>query len=537
MTFRLDPASPQRAGVDAWRAEDNFSPQEVAMSTSTHPDSEHPSALSPTDYRRAEGLPAAPDEKVWREWMMVGIGLTALVAVLAGTLAIVAIATSGGTTEPTTIVKKAAAPAQAAHAGHAAPVAFEEFEKVDPTLPAVPAGAVKKFTVDVLQHVTKVSPDLPPTEAWSYAVNGKAYRGTAASPPIVVEQGDKVQITFVNGGSKKMAVNMAHSIDFHSAEVAPNKSYIDVAPGKRLTIRFVAKHPGVFMYHCATQPILMHTSAGMMGMMVVKPRNLAPVDKELWLTQEEFYLGAPGKPADMNKMAAETPDVMAFNGYANQYKANPITVRKGERIRMYILDAGPSKWSAFHVIGTVFDRTHVEGVVGHDSQTVSFAPSQGGWVEFTLDQEGNSPFVPHAFGDMVKGAAGILHTTGAPKIAAPAAAAKPAAATKSAGMGPMVNATLGEMFVKSDATSAKAGDVMFSVKNTGATTHGLAIVRAPVSAPGGMLDEKAFVAKGGDLAPGASEMFNAKLKPGRYDLVCFMPGHYAAGQKLPFTVK
>jgi uncharacterized cupredoxin-like copper-binding protein len=291
------------------------------------------------------------------------------------------------------------------------------------------------------------------------------------------------------------------------------------------------------MYHCATQPVLMHTSAGMMGMMVVKPRNLAPVDRELWMTQEEFYLGAPGKPADMAKMAAETPDVMAFNGYANQYKASPITVRKGEKVRMYVLDAGPSKWSAFHVIGTVFDKTYVEGVVGHDAQTVSFAPSQGGWVEFTLDQEGNFPFVTHAFGDMVKGAAGILHTTGAPKVAGPEAAAKPAASAKSAGMGPMVNTTLGELWVKADTTTAKAGDVMFSVKNTGATMHGLAIVKAPASAPGGMLDAKAFVAKGRDLAPGASDMFTAKLRPGRYELVCFMPGHYAAGQKLPFVVK
>jgi uncharacterized cupredoxin-like copper-binding protein len=99
----------------------------------------------------------------------------------------------------------------------------------------------------------------------------------------------------------------------------------------------------------------------------------------------------------------------------------------------------------------------------------------------------------------------------------------------------MVSATLGEMFVRSDTTTAKAGDVMFSVKNTGATTHGLAIVRAPVSAPGGTLDEKAFVAKGKDLAPGASDMFTAKLEPGRYELVCYMPGHYAAGQKLAFA--
>ena len=508
------------------------------MPTSTHPDSEHPNALSPTDYRRAEGLPAAGDEKVWREWMMVGIGLTALVAVLAGTLAVVAIATGGGTTERTTIVKKAATPAAPAHVGHTTPVAFEQFEKVDPTLPAVPAGAVKKFTVDVLQHVTKVSPDLPPTEAWSYAVNGKAYRGTAASPPIVVNQGDKVQITFVNGGSKKMAVNMAHSIDFHSAEVAPNKNYIDVAPGKKLTIRFVAKHPGVFMYHCATQPVLMHTSAGMMGMMVVKPRNLAPVDRELWMTQEEYYLGAPGKPADMKKMTAETPDVIAFNGYANQYKANPITVRRGEKIRMYVLDAGPSKWSAFHVIGTVFDKTYVEGVVGHDSQTVSFAPSQGGWVEFTLDQEGNFPFVTHAFGDMVKGAAGILHTSGAPKVKAPAPAPKaPAAGHDMAAMKADVNTTLGEMWVKADTTSVKAGKVTFAVKNTGATMHGLAIVPAPAKAPGGMLDESTFIAKGKDLASGASDMVTADLKPGRYELVCFMPGHYAAGQTLPFEVK
>jgi nitrite reductase (NO-forming) len=516
------------------------------MATDFHPKTERRSAVDDIDDYAAEGIarPSPERERAWREWTFVAAGLAAVAALLAIVLGAFALA-KGGTPETTTIVRRAAAPAATAPAAkaptlaEAKAVAYEKFEKVDPTLPAVPAGAVKKFTVDVFQHVTQVDPQLAPTEAWSYAVNGKAYRGTAASPPIVVDQGDKVQITFVNGGSKRMAVNMAHSIDFHSAEVAPNKNYIDVAPGKRLTIRFVAKHPGVFMYHCATQPVLMHTSAGMMGMMVVKPRNLPPVDKELWLTQEEFYLGAPGKPADMAKMTAETPDVMAFNGYANQYKANPITVRRGERIRMYVLDAGPSRWSAFHVIGTVFDRTYVEGVVGHDSQTVSFAPSQGGWVEFTLDQEGNFPFVTHAFGDMVKGAAGILHTTGAPKVA-PAPAAAPAAKAKApagemAGM-THIQATLGEMFVKADTTTAKAGTVMFNVQNTGATVHGLAIVRAPAKAPGGMLDDSTFIAKGRDLAPGASDMVTATLKPGRYELVCFMPGHYAAGQRLAFTV-
>ena len=100
-----------------------------------------------------------------------------------------------------------------------------------------------------------------------------------------------------------------------------------------------------------------------------------------------------------------------------------------------------------------------------------------------------------------------------------------------------VNATLGEMFVKADTTSAKAGKVTFAVKNTGGTMHGFGIVAAPAKAPGGMLDEAALLAKGKELAAGASDTVTADLKPGRYELVCFLPGHYAAGQKLPFEVK
>jgi FtsP/CotA-like multicopper oxidase with cupredoxin domain len=519
------------------------------MATHTEFD-ERPRTTADIDYHEAEGFTASPEtepetqrEQARRDWLIVATGLAALMALLAIVVAVFAMADrgTGGTTTVVERAPAAAAPVKAPTLADAKGVAFEKYAPVDPTLPAVPAGAVKKFTVDVLQHVTQVDPNLAPTEAWTYAVNGTAYRGTAASPPIVVNQGDRVQVTFVNGGSKKMAVNMPHSIDFHSAEVAPNKNYVDIGPGKKLTISFVAKHPGVFMYHCATQPVLLHTSAGMMGMMVVKPRDLAPVDRELWLTQEEFYLGAPGKPADMAKMTAETPDVLAFNGYANQYKAHPITVRRGERIRMYVLDAGPSKWSAFHVIGTVFDRTYVEGTVGHDAQTVSFAPSQGGWVEFTLDREGNYPFVTHAFGDMVKGAAGILHTTGAPKVAGPEAAApKPPAGGHD--MGAMlrkadVSTTLGEMFVKADRTSVPAGKVTFAVKNTGGTIHGLGVVPAPAKVSGGTVDPGAFVARGEDVAPGTSGMVTADLKPGRYELVCTIPGHYAAGQKLPFEVK
>lgn len=479
-------------------------------------------------------VPGAPDD-VPNSLFQVGglIGFFAGVCALVIVLGWIIVGGDGNSsTSTTTIVKKASAAAPALSPAptlaDAKGIAFEKFAKVDPTLPAVPTGAIKKFTVGVDQHVAQVSPDLAPVQVWTYTVNGTLYKGTAASPPIVVEQGDRVRVTFVNGASKAMHVDMAHSIDFHSAEVAPSKYYVDIAPGKKETISFVAKHPGVFMYHCATQPVLMHTGAGMTGMMVVKPRNLPKVDKELWLTQGEFYIGKPGGLADMDKMQAKKPDVIAFNGYANQYKANPITVRKGERIRMFVLNAGPSIWSAFHVIGTVFDTTHVEGVVGHDAQTINLAPSQGGWVEFTLDQKGNYPFVTHSFADMTKGAAGILHTQGAPMPKAPAAATAPVKAD--------VGITLGDMWVKSDKPSFKAGKITFSVKNTGATGHGLGIVPAPAKLQGGLIAHHTMLAEGKVLGGGQSEALSATLKPGAYELVCHVPGHYMAGQHIPFTV-
>jgi nitrite reductase (NO-forming) len=343
--------------------------------------------------------------------------IAGIVSIVAGILFVALLAPRGLLAEddgpadaPTSDAPIAAAPTAAEAKG----VKFEPFKRVNPELPAIPAGAVKRFKVDVYEHVTKVSDELAPTEVWSYAINGVEHRGTGVSDPMVVEVGDKVRIDLVNGSSARMQVRMPHSIDYHSSELNPGEAFKTIAPGQKHSFEFVAKHPGVFMYHCATDPVLHHTGSGMVGAMIVKPKNLAPVDREMWITQQEFYIGKSGGQADMQKMEAKQPDVIAFNGYAAQYKKDPIAVKKGERIRMFVMNAGPSIWSAFHVIGTVFDKTMVEGVEGGHAQTINLAPSQGGWVEFTLDQEGTYPFVTHAFGDMVKGSVGVLATEHAP---------------------------------------------------------------------------------------------------------------------------
>lgn len=348
------------------------------------------------------------DDEEHRSWSDLGV-LISIVTLLVLLTAAVALLLTRDDATPARSNPPAATAAIDNPAAVPAGLKVEPYKRPDPTLPAVPAGPVKKFKIQIYEHVTKVSDKLPATTVWSYAVNGVAHHGTGVSAPMVVEQGDKVAVELVNQSDKAFKVYFPHSIDFHSAEVSPEKDYSTIGPGRTKAFKFTARHPGVFMYHCATDPVLMHTGAGMVGAMIVKPRNLAPVDRELWINQQEYYLGAtPGAQPDMGKMIEERPDAITFNGYADQYKKAPIDVGTGASVRMFVMNAGPSKWSAFHVIGTVFDRTVIEGQRGHDAQTVNLAPSQGGWVEFTLDKPGAYPFVNHSFAAMTKGAAGAL---------------------------------------------------------------------------------------------------------------------------------
>ena len=345
-----------------------------------------------------------------------GIGVIAILALAALITSVIALsqgsstAATAGATPPGGETALVAAPTLE----EAGDIEYEEYEHVNPDLPAVPEGKVKFFDVDVYHHVTQVAANLAPTEVWSYKVNGVEHRGTGYSEPMVVEVGDVVDFKLTNGSNEHMSVTLPHSMDFHSAEVDPSTRYVDLMPGETEGYKFTANHPGVYMYHCATAPVLQHTGLGMVGAMVVKPKGLEPA-RDLMITQQEFYLGEPGKVGNMKKMEAKAPDAITFNGYANQYADHPIVVKKGEKVRIWLMNAGPSIWSAFHVIGTVFDRTVIEGVEGHHSQTVNLAPSQGGFVEFTLEEEGNYPFVTHSFGDMVKGAMGVISTENAPE--------------------------------------------------------------------------------------------------------------------------
>lgn len=272
------------------------------------------------------------------------------------------------------------------------------------TLPPVPAGDVVKVHMVLKDIAIEIAPGVK-FAAWGF-------EGGAPGPVVHAREGQTIEMTLTNGGA------IPHSIDFHAARIAPNEAFIDVAPGKSFTFRFKADDPGVFMYHCGTKPVLAHIANGMYGAIVVDPATPLPkADREYVLVASEWYLNSDGttSPAglDMAKARRMEPDWTSFNGYANQYVTHPLTADPGDLVRFYVVDAGPSLTTAFHVVGTVFDRVYPDGDMNPDHslngvQTHDVPAGGGAVFEVKIDQPGLYPFVSHAFAHVDLGQVGLL---------------------------------------------------------------------------------------------------------------------------------
>jgi nitrite reductase (NO-forming) len=237
------------------------------------------------------------------------------------------------------------------------------------------------------------------------------YGGRAPGPVLHGRVGDRFVVTLVNDGT------IGHSVDFHAGALAPDRPMRTLEPGRSLTYRFTARRAGIWMYHCSTMPMSVHIANGMFGAVVIEPRDLAPVDRSFVLVQSEQYYGPQAGTVDADKVMAEQPDAVVFNGYPDQYDHDPLRVRVGERLRIWVLDAGPSRATSFHVVGGQFSTTYAEGAYllrdgGPDgdggAQTLSLGAAQGGFVELELDEPGHYPFVSHVMIDAERGAHGVI---------------------------------------------------------------------------------------------------------------------------------
>ena len=305
-----------------------------------------------------------------------------------------AAATKGGSYATPSYAGTAPANADAVAMSHAAAPAV---------LPAISPGPAVHVRLGIQHGVVSIAPGIR-YEAWTF---GK----TAPGPAIHVRQGQRVVVTLVNKAP------MPHSVDFHAAEIAPNVAFSDVMPGESKTFSFVAKAPGVYMYHCGTAPAFQHIANGMYGAIVVEPKGMPTAQKQYVLVASEWYLNGPGMSApaslDLTKANQMTPDWVTWNGYAAQYKTHPLTAMPGQTVRFWVVDAGPSLNTEFHVVGTILKRAWINADLvdapQHDIQTAVVPAGGGGVFDVTIPSKGIYPFVSHSFASVNMGQVGLLN--------------------------------------------------------------------------------------------------------------------------------
>jgi len=279
---------------------------------------------------------------------------------------------------------------------------------IDPVLAPLTDERVHKVTLTVTEVELEVAPGVR-QRRWTY-------NGRVPGPTLHGRVGDVFEITLVNDGS------MGHSIDFHAGALAPDRPMRTIPPGESLTYRFTATKSGIWMYHCSTMPMSAHIAAGMHGAVIIEPADLPRVDRSYVLVQSEAYVDGDGRSAlrevDADAVAAEQPDAVVFNGIANQYDHQPLRAKVGERVRFWVLDAGPNRATSVHIVGAQFDTVYAEGAYllggpgapesDGGSQALALQPAQGGFVETTFREAGHYPLVSHIMIDAERGAHAVV---------------------------------------------------------------------------------------------------------------------------------
>ena len=277
-----------------------------------------------------------------------------------------------------------------------------QWRPYDPALRPVGEGTEHQVTLHVRQTVAEVAPGVR-QQVWTY-------NGTVPGPVLHGRVGDLFTVAVINDAP------MPHSIDFHASQVDPAVAMKPIPPGGEVTYQFRAEHAGIWLYHCGTPPMIQHVAMGMYGAVVIDPPALAPAAASEVFVQSEFYLGAGGGIPTMAQLLAANPDLVTFNGYADQYRYAPLHVRAGQRVRLWVLDAGPNQPTAFHVVGGQFDTVFKEGAyllqpgnaAGGAAAELDLQPGEGGFVELTFPTPGTYTFITHRLADSERGATGTI---------------------------------------------------------------------------------------------------------------------------------
>jgi FtsP/CotA-like multicopper oxidase with cupredoxin domain len=209
-----------------------------------------------------------------------------------------------------------------------------------------------------------------------------AYNGQVPGPTLRAREGDRLRVVFRNRDAHP------HTIHFHGFHPANMDGVFElVEPGGEFVYEFDAEPFGMHLYHCHTPPLRKHIEKGLYGAFIIDPREGRPEADELVMVMNGF---------DTNFDASN--EVYAVNTVAFHYQKNPVEIKQGELVRIYVVNVLEFDFvNSFHTHANFFDYypTGTRLEPSEFTDTKVFGQGERGIMEFRYHFPGRFMFHAH----------------------------------------------------------------------------------------------------------------------------------------------
>lgn len=253
---------------------------------------------------------------------------------------------------------------------------------------------------------------------WEYSkgknISAWGYNGQIPGPEIRVVEGDKVKIIFTNNLPKATTIHW-HGIDVpFEQDGVPGVTQKAVLPGETFVYEFIANPAGTHMYHTHGSEAMADEAEqldmGLAGSFIIEPRNYVnKPDKEYTVILDEWNTAKMDRVSgDMSAMNMDY-DTFTINGRSFP-DTTPLKVKKGERVRIRVINAGTSTIHPMHLHGHQFKIVATDGNPVPESaqltrNTLPIHPGETYDIEFIANNPGTWLFhcheLHHADGGMI----------------------------------------------------------------------------------------------------------------------------------------
>lgn len=207
-----------------------------------------------------------------------------------------------------------------------------------------PLTGEREFSLTAVNQPVTVAREVQ-FPAWAFRT-ASANMATVPGPTLRCVQGDKVRLRLVNG------TGHPHTIHLHGIHPALADGVFEpVDPGKVYEYAFDAEPFGLFLYHCHIMPVKKHIAKGLYGAFIIDPADPPNGPGPRPRAEREFVMVMNGFDVDFD----DENDFYTVNGIANYFLENPITIRVGELVRIYLVNMTEfDPVNSFHLHGNVY---------------------------------------------------------------------------------------------------------------------------------------------------------------------------------------